>query len=136
MSFRQPLLSTEQECRNQVITAKKTGGFTEGVLVPILGGINGQKLQHLFFMSLNVPPAVLPVWSAYEQTIDSYLQKRIGNDLQPSLKSDPEQRLQALINSTLKTLDQLDQARVDLMEGRPPLLPREFIRPPNRQASR
>jgi hypothetical protein len=95
-----------------------------------------QKLQHLFFVSLNVPPAVLPVWSAYEQTIDSYLQKRIGNDLQPSLKSDPEQRLQALINSTLKTLDQLDQARVDLMEGRPPLLPREFNRPPSRQASR
>lgn len=97
----------------------------------------GQKLQHMFFMSLNVPTEVLPVWSAYQQALESYLHKRGSNDLQPGLKSDPEQRMQALIKSTLKVLDELDLARAELREGRIPVLPKEFNRPPgNRQASR
>ena len=92
----------------------------------------GQKLQHMFFMSMNVPPGALPLWSAYQRLLDSYLQKRSLNDYQPALKSDPEQRLQSLVKSTVKTLDELDAARAQLKAGRPPLLPKDLTH----QASR
>jgi len=86
----------------------------------------GQKVQQMFFMSGNVPTALVPLWSAYQRVLDSYLQKRNLLDYQPALKSDPEQRLQALIKSTLKSLDELDFARDELKAGRTPVLPKDF----------
>jgi hypothetical protein len=82
-----------------------------------------QKLQQVFFLTVNLSPEVLPVAQAYEDAIDSYLQKRILADYQPALKSDPEQRLQALIRSTVKGFDELDQARDEVRAGRVPQLP-------------
>jgi hypothetical protein len=63
------------------------------------------------------------VANAYEDAIDSYLQKRSLTDYQPALKSDPAQRIQAVERTTLSALDQLDTARRDLKEGRKPRLP-------------
>jgi hypothetical protein len=91
-----------------------------------------QKLQHMAFMSLSVATPAVPLWSAYQRAIESYLQKRNVNEYQPGLKSDPEQRLQALIKATLKSLDELDFARGELRAGRIPVLPKDL----SRQASR
>jgi hypothetical protein len=91
-----------------------------------------QKLQQLSFMSVSSAPQAMPLLGAYQQALDSYLQKR-SNDTQPTLKSDPEQRLQTLLRTTLKTLDELDLARADLKAGRTPVLPKELTR---QQASR
>ena len=91
-----------------------------------------QKLQQLSFMSVSSAPQATSLLGAYQQTLDSYLQKR-SNDTQPTLKSDPEQRLQALLRATLKTLDDLDLARADLKAGRTPVLPKDLTR---QQASR
>jgi Fe-S oxidoreductase len=55
--------------------------------------------------------------------LDHVGQKRILADYQPALKSDPEQRLQALIRSTVKGFDELDQARDEVRAGRVPQLP-------------
>ena len=85
--------------------------------------ILGQKLQQIFFMSVNFSPEVRSVANAYEQAIDAYLQKRALSDYQPGLKSDPEQRLQMLVNSASKNLDELDRAREDVRAGRTPKLP-------------
>jgi hypothetical protein len=92
----------------------------------------GQKLQQLSFMSVSSAPQATPLLSAYQQALESYLQKR-GNDTQPTLKSDPAQRLQALLRTTLKTFDDLDLARAELKAGRTPVLPQE---PTRQQASR
>ena len=86
----------------------------------------GQKIQQMFFLSVNVPTEALPLWSAYQRTFDSYLQKRDLLEYQPALKSEPEQRLQALIKSTIKTLDELDFARSELKAGRTPVLPKDL----------
>lgn len=84
----------------------------------------GQKVQQMFFMTVNVPTSVLPLWSAYQNTLDSYLQKRSQLDHQPGLKSEPEQRLQALIKSTINALDELDFARSEMKAGRSLILPK------------
>lgn len=96
--------------------------------------ILSQKTQQMFFMSLNVPDKAHPLWEAYHRALETYLQRR-GNDTQPTLKIDPEQRLQALIKDILQTLDQLDSARLELKAGGTPVLPKQ-PREPNRQASR
>jgi hypothetical protein len=93
--------------------------FDFGVQKDILA----QKLQQIFFISVNLSPEVTPLASAYEQAIEGYLEKRALNDYQPTLKSDPEQRLELLVKSTSKALDQLDQAREDIRAGRTPKLP-------------
>jgi hypothetical protein len=92
----------------------------------------GQKLQQLYFLGVNLSAEVAPVANAYEDAIDSYLQKRSLTDHQPALKSDPAQRIQAVERTTLSTLDQLDTARRDLKEGRKPRLPQR-ARPSGRQ---
>jgi hypothetical protein len=78
----------------------------------------GQKLQQLFFLSVNLSPELMPLASAYEQVIESYLAKRSLNEYQPGLKSDPEQRLQMLIRQTVTSLDQLDRTRDKLKAER------------------
>jgi hypothetical protein len=83
----------------------------------------GQKLQQIFFLSANLSPEVLPLATAYEQAIDNYVQKRALNEYQPSLKADPEQRVQLLLKSTAKIFDELDQAREDIRAGRTVNLP-------------
>ncbi|HVK58468.1 MAG TPA: hypothetical protein VM735_06800 [Candidatus Kapabacteria bacterium] len=95
--------------------------------------ILSQKVQHMSFMSLNVPEKAVKLWNGYIQVLDSYLQRR-GNDTQPTLKSEPGQRLQSLLKSTLKTLNELDAARAELKVGGQPVIPTE--EPENRQASR
>jgi hypothetical protein len=86
----------------------------------------GQKVQQMFFMTVNVPTGLLPLWAAYQNALESYLQKRSLLDYQPGLKSDPEQRVQALIKSTLTDLDQLDFARSELKAGRTLVLPKNL----------
>jgi len=83
----------------------------------------GKKLQEIFFLSLSLSPEVMPIANGYQQTLETYLQKRSLNDYQPALKSDPEQRLQFLLKSTIKSLERLDRAREDLRAGRKPKLP-------------
>jgi hypothetical protein len=83
--------------------------------------ILGQKLQQIFFLSPNLAPEVASLASAYEQAIETYLEKRTGD--QPTLKSDPEQRLQFLVKSTVKNFDELDQAAEEIRAGRRPNLP-------------
>ncbi len=85
--------------------------------------ILGQKLQQIFFISVNLSPEVAPLAGAYEQAIETYLEKRALNDYQPGLKSDPEQRLELLVKSSIKSFDQLDLAREDIRAGRTPNLP-------------
>jgi hypothetical protein len=85
--------------------------------------ILGQKLQHIFFISVNLSPEVAPLASAYEQAIETYLERRALNDYQPALKSDPEQRRELLVKATIKSFDQLDQAREEIRAGRTPKLP-------------
>ena len=80
--------------------------------------ILGEKVQHLYMMSMYVPPEVLELWMGYYRTLETYLQKRT-NDTQPTLKSDPTQRAQTLSRVTLKRLDELDAARADLKVKRP-----------------
>lgn len=92
-----------------------------------------QKIQQIFFLSVNLSPAVAPLAVAYEQTIESYLQRRALNDYQPGLKSDPEQRLEALIKGTVQALDNLDRARDEIRAGRTPKLPPPVKRSPGRQ---
>jgi hypothetical protein len=75
--------------------------------------ILGQKAQHLYMMSVNVPREVMELWMAYQQTLESYLQRRT-NVTQPTLRSDPEQRLQGLMRATVKRLNELDAARAAL----------------------
>ncbi len=82
----------------------------------------GQKVQQLFFASVNVPAELLPLWSGYQRELDSYLQKRANLNHQPTLKSDPEQRAQTLVRATLKALDELDFARSEVKAGRPLVL--------------
>ena len=84
----------------------------------------GQKVQQMFFMMVNVPTSVLPLWSAYQNALESYLQKRSLLDYQPALKSEPEQRLQSLVKSTVTVLDELDFARGELKAGRSLILPK------------
>jgi hypothetical protein len=93
--------------------------FDFGVQKDILG----QKLQQIFFISINLSPEVAPLAGAYEQAIETYLEKRALSDYQPGLKSDPEQRLDLLVKSTVKSFDQLDLAREDIRAGRTPKLP-------------
>jgi hypothetical protein len=93
--------------------------FDFGVQKDILG----QKFQQIFFISVNLSPEVAPLASAYEQAIETYLEKRALNDYQPTLKSDPEQRLELLVKATIKSFDQLDQAREEIRAGRTPKLP-------------
>jgi hypothetical protein len=127
------LLSTAMEVRT---TTNNIPAFRDTPIQELLQSTDfnvqkellGQKVQHLFFLSMNVPTEALPLWSAYQRAIDSYLQKRGLHDYQPALKSDPEQRLQALIKSTVKTLDELDFARNELKEGRAPILPKDLSR--------
>jgi hypothetical protein len=78
-----------------------------------------QKVQQMFFLSMNVPPAANQLWGAYQRTIENYVQRR-GNENQPTL------RMQALIRETINALDQLDSARMELKAGRVPVLPEEF----------
>jgi hypothetical protein len=85
-----------------------------------------QKIQQMFFLSVNVPTEALPLWSAYQRALDSYLQRRDLLDYQPVLRTDPEQRLQSLLKSALKTLDELDFARSELNAGRTPILPKDL----------
>lgn len=94
-----------------------------------------QKVQHLYFMSVNVPVEVMEIWTAYQQTLQNYLQKR-GNDIQPGLRTDPEQKLQALLRSTLKRLNELDTARAELKVGRNPVIREESLGGDDRQARR
>jgi hypothetical protein len=96
--------------------------------------ILSQKVQQMFFMSLSVPNQALPLWEGYHRALETYLYRR-DNDTQPTLKIDPEKRLQTLIKDTLQTLDQLDSARNELKAGRTPVLPKQ-VRDTNRQASR
>lgn len=74
----------------------------------------GLKLQQMFFMSVNVPTELAPLWSAYQRALDSYVQKRSLGEYQPALKSDPEQREQFLVRSILKALNELDRARAEM----------------------
>jgi hypothetical protein len=80
--------------------------------------IFSQKVQQLFFASVNLPEEVLPLAQAYQETLERYVQKRAVNQYQPGLKYDPEQRTQLLVQATMKNLDELDRARQDLMQGR------------------
>jgi hypothetical protein len=84
--------------------------------------ILSQKIQQMYLMSLSVPTQAMPLWNRYAKVLEEYLQKR-GNDTQPTLKREPEQRLQALLRGTLKTLDELDVARAELNAGRTPVIP-------------
>ena len=88
--------------------------------------IISQKIQQMFFLSVSVPSEALPLWSAYQRALDSYLQQRALLDYQPALKSDPEQRLQTVLKSTLKSLDELDFARSEFKAGRTLVLPKEL----------
>ena len=85
-----------------------------------------QKIQQMFFLSLNVPTEALPLWSAYQRTLDAYRHQRALLDYQPALKSEPEQRAQAIIKGTIKSLDELDFARSELKAGRPLVLPKDL----------
>lgn len=85
--------------------------------------IFGQKLQQIFFLSLNLAPEALALANGYEQTLQAYVQKR-SNDYQPGLKSSPEQRLQLLIKNTISSLDELDRAMEELQAGRKTRVPK------------
>ena len=87
-----------------------------------------QKVQQLFFLSMNAPPAVNQVWGAYQRTIENYVQRR-GNEEQPTL------RMQALVRETISTLNELDAARAELKAGRVPVLS-QALRDLTRQARR
>ena len=87
-----------------------------------------QKVQQLFFLSMNAPPAVSQVWGAYQRTIENYVQRR-GNEEQPTL------RMQALVRETISTLNELDVARAELKAGRVPVLS-QALRDLTRQARR
>jgi hypothetical protein len=76
--------------------------------------IINEKLQQIFFLSLNLDPDVLSLAGRYDELLRSYVHKRTLNDLQPGLKSDPEQRLQALLKSTINSLNELDKTRAAL----------------------
>jgi hypothetical protein len=41
-----------------------------------------QKVQQLFFLSMNVPPPASQLWGAYQRTIENYLQ-RSGTPARP-----------------------------------------------------
>lgn len=86
--------------------------------------IFSQKLQELFFASVSFPPEVLPLAQAYQNALEGYVQRRSLNQYQPGLKYDPEQRVQGLVQSTLKNLNELDFARKELEQGRPARAPR------------
>lgn len=92
----------------------------------------GQKLQQMFFMSLSVPREALPLWMAYQRTIENYLQKRGVSDSQFLLKNYTEQRMQDLVKAAVQTLNELDAARAELKAGRVPVISRDLTR----QASR
>jgi hypothetical protein len=87
-----------------------------------------QKVQQMFFLSMNVPTVVSPVWGAYQRTIENYAQRR-GDEDEPTL------RMQALVRETISTLDELDSARMELKAGRVPVLSQE-LRDLTRQARR
>jgi len=87
----------------------------------------GQKLQQMFFMTVNVPTGILPLWSAYQNTLESYLQRRSQLNYQPALKSEPEQRLQAVIKAATDALGELDFARGELKAGRSLVLPKHLV---------
>ena len=87
-----------------------------------------QKVQQLFFLSLNVPPAANQLWGAYQRTIENYVQRR-GNEAEPT------RRTQALVRETIVTLDELDSARMETKAGRVPVLSQE-LRDLTRQARR
>jgi hypothetical protein len=89
----------------------------------------GQKLQQIYFLAVNLSDEVAPIAQAYEQAIESYLRKRTLNEYQPSLKSDPEQRVQLLVESSINSLDELDRAREELRAGRTPRLPQPPKKP-------
>lgn len=99
--------------------------------------ILGQKVQHLYLMSVNVPAEASELWMGYHRALDNYMQKR-SNDTQPTLKTDPEQKLQTLLRTTLKRLDELDAARAELKVGRPAVIQNEAVDSggTNRQARR
>jgi hypothetical protein len=88
----------------------------------------GQKLQQMFFMSLSVPEQALPLWMAYQRTLENYLQKRSVNDTQPLLKNYSEQRIEDLVKSAVQTLDELDAARTELKAGRVPVISKDLTR--------
>jgi hypothetical protein len=79
--------------------------------------IINQKIQQIFFVSMNLDREVLSLAGQYEALLKSYVHKRAANDVQPGLKSDPEQRLQGIIRSTIKGLDDLDKKRAALRES-------------------
>ena len=87
-----------------------------------------QKVQQMFFLSMNVPPAAHHLWGAYQRTIENYVQRR-GNEEEPTL------RIQALVRETINTLNELDSARMELKAGRVPVLSQE-LRELTRQARR
>ena len=87
-----------------------------------------QKVQQMFFLSMNAPAAVSQVWGAYERTMENYVQRQ-GNETPPTL------RMQALVRETITSLNELDAARAELKAGRVPVLSQE-LRDLTRQARR
>jgi hypothetical protein len=87
-----------------------------------------QKVQQMFFLSMNAPAAVSQVWGAYQRTMENYVLRQ-GNETQPTL------RMEALVRETVASLDELDAARAQLKAGRVPVLS-QALRDLTRQARR
>jgi hypothetical protein len=74
-----------------------------------------QKLKQLFFLKFNLSTDARALAALYEETLKSYLDKRITSGYQPGLKQDDNARDHALVRELLKDLDALDQQQFAVM---------------------
>lgn len=68
-----------------------------------------QKLQQMFFLAFNLHPEVSALAAKYQQVLRSYVERRSVADYQPSLRSDPEARKEALVKAVSQELDGVDK---------------------------
>jgi len=72
------------------------------------------KMGSLALATLNLAPPAAELARSYHRALGEYLRSREPGQVQPGLKSNPEQRQQQVFKATLKTLDDLDRSRAKL----------------------
>lgn len=72
------------------------------------------KLQQLYFLSFHLAPETIQLASAYDGLLSNYVKERSSLSIRPGLKSAPEAKLEALLKTTLRRLDELDERRQKL----------------------
>jgi hypothetical protein len=100
-------LPVRQDVSMQTLITKTDFNLQEQVIL--------QKLKQLFFLKFNLSPDARGLAARYEETLKSYLDKRITSGYQPGLKQDDNARDHALVRELLKDLDALDQQQFAVM---------------------